>query len=312
MREPTTWLLEGNVFIQYMTHKYLLGSDDTLLARLQGRIASEGFGAEFLSRQNPNGHWGRYYYQPKWTSTHYTLLDLKNLCAPDTLKSCRDMIVRMFDECMDKDGGMNLSKYEHPSDVAVDGMILNYASYFCKDEPRIARLAEHLLSAQKVDGGFTWDRGSEKGEPHTTICVMEGLGQYCVSGVRAGRESVAAAKARAVEFLLSQGLFFDGADKRFQKLSYPYRYRYDLLRALECFVAYKTRYDVRMRPALDWLRNKRKKDGFWYLENRHKRNVHFLMEEIGKPSRLITLKALIILKYFYPPRETQRTGHTDN
>lgn len=36
----------------------------------------------------------------------------------------------MFGECMNEAGGMNLSKYNHPSDICVDGMILNYASYF--------------------------------------------------------------------------------------------------------------------------------------------------------------------------------------
>ncbi len=29
-------------------------------------------------------------------------------------------------------GGMNLSKYNHPSDICVDGMVLNYAAYFLK------------------------------------------------------------------------------------------------------------------------------------------------------------------------------------
>jgi len=53
-----------------------------------------------------------------------------------------------------------------------------------------------------------------------------------------------------------------------------------------------------MQTALDWLQAKRKKDGCWFLENQHKGNVHFTMEEVGKPSRFITLKALTILRYF--------------
>jgi hypothetical protein len=53
-----------------------------------------------------------------------------------------------------------------------------------------------------------------------------------------------------------------------------------------------------MQPALEWLQAKQKKDGLWYLENQHKGNVHFTMEEVGKPSRFITLKALCILRFF--------------
>ena len=33
----------------------------------------------FLRERRQEGHWGRGFYQPKWTSTHYTILDLKNL-----------------------------------------------------------------------------------------------------------------------------------------------------------------------------------------------------------------------------------------
>jgi len=292
------WLLNGDISIQYMTHRYLLDSDGKTLLQIQSRIATEGFGAKFLSYQNENGHWGLYYYQPKWTSTHYTLLDIKNLCAPETLKPCKDMVTRMFDECMNDDGSMNLSKYKHPSDTCVDGMILDYSSYFCKDEPRIVKLVDHLLSVQKTDGGFTWDINSEKSDPHTTICVLEGFGQYRISGSQYRLCDIETSKAKAVNFLLSNRLFVDDADKRFRKNSYPYRYWYDLLRALEYFASQEVSFDERMQPAIDWLQSKRKKDGLWYLENQHKGNVHFSMEEVNAPSRFITLKALHILRAY--------------
>ena len=99
-------------------------------------------------------------------------------------------------------------------------------------------------------------------------------------------------------FLLFNRLFMDNPDKRFRKLSFPYRYRYDLLRVLEYFTSQQIPYDPRIQPALDWLQAKRNKDGLWYLENQHKGNVHFQMEEVGKPSRFVTLKALSILKHF--------------
>jgi len=98
--------------------------------------------------------------------------------------------------------------------------------------------------------------------------------------------------------LLSNRLFIDHCDKRFRKLSYPYRYRYDLLRALEYFARHQVPFDIRMQPAIDWLQGKRQKTGVWHLENQHPGNVHFPLEEVGKPSRFITLKALYILRYF--------------
>jgi hypothetical protein len=71
------WLLEGDVSIKYQVSRDLLNSEDT---KLKDLIANEGWGKTFLSCQKNNGHWGMGFYQPKWTSTHYTLLDLRNLC----------------------------------------------------------------------------------------------------------------------------------------------------------------------------------------------------------------------------------------
>lgn len=205
----------------------------------------------------------------------------------------------MLDQCQKPNGGMNLSKIiDHPGDTCLDGMVLNYACYFCPDEPRIVKLVEHLLEVQKRDGGFTWDLHSEKGEPHTTICVLEGLGQFRASVPGHGLSRLQSAEENAMAFLLFNRLFMDNPDKRFRKLSFPYRYRYDLLRVLEYFTSQQIPYDPRIQPALDWLQAKRNKDGLWYLENQHKGNVHFQMEEVGKPSRFVTLKALSILKHF--------------
>lgn len=297
MKNILQWLLEGDASIQYMTHRYLLNSDERSLSQFQKRIATDGFGARFLSCRNENGHWGLHYYQPKWTSTHYTLLDLKNLSVPQRLKPCTEMVARMFDECMDVDGSLNLSKNDHPTDICIDGMILNYASYFCNDDD-VTKLVDFLLSVQLKDGGFTWDYASEAGDPHTTICVLEGFGQYRASGFHHRLPDIEEAQEKAVEFLLSNLLFFYDTDKRFRKLSYPYRYRYDLLRALEYFVNQKVLYDARMQPAIDWLKSKSREDGLWYLENQHKGNMHFVMEEVRMPSRFITVKALQILQYF--------------
>ena len=66
------WLLEGDVSIQYQTHKDLLG---VYKPSLQKRIEQEGWGQAFLSKRNAHGHWGKRYYEPKWISSHYTLLD---------------------------------------------------------------------------------------------------------------------------------------------------------------------------------------------------------------------------------------------
>lgn len=297
MNSRIAWLLEGDPSIRYLTHRDLLCSDANTLAELQARIPQEGCCARLLSCQNENGHWGLHYYQPKWTCTHYTLAELKNLGMPQSHLVCRKAALRMFDECQLKSGALNLSKHDHPGDVCVDGMILDYASYFIPADRRLDALAAHLLSEQKTDGGFCWDPLSEAGDPHTTICVLEGLLQYAAVRENPPVE-IGPAAGRAVEFLLENRLFFGDSDRRFRKLVYPHRYRYDLLRALAFFAKYQMPHDARMNAALDWLAGKRAKDGLWPLEYAHPGNVHFELEPVGGPSRLITLKALTVESYF--------------
>jgi hypothetical protein len=47
------WLLEGDVSIWHQVRRDLLGEDPAGLELLQGRIATEGWGARFLSRRHP-------------------------------------------------------------------------------------------------------------------------------------------------------------------------------------------------------------------------------------------------------------------
>jgi hypothetical protein len=70
------WLLQGDVSIQYQVYRDLLENDRK---DLQFRIAHEGWGKQFLLKRNLNKQWGKQFYQPKWISSHYTLLDLRNL-----------------------------------------------------------------------------------------------------------------------------------------------------------------------------------------------------------------------------------------
>lgn len=144
MKKIYQWLLDSDPSLQYLAEKNLKisGLKENELDMLQRNIENSGYGRLYLNTRNPDGHWGSYYYQPKWTSTHYALLDMKNLGMPQSQLACKEIVFRMFDECMYDDGGINLAKSKIPSDICVDGMILNYASYFCPEEKRLTRLVD--------------------------------------------------------------------------------------------------------------------------------------------------------------------------
>jgi len=91
--EIMAWLLEGDVSIQYQTYRDLLDIDKPGLRK---KIEKEGWGLRFLSRRLPNGRWGKSFYQPKWISSHYTLLDLKNLALSPKNKIIKETLDLIF------------------------------------------------------------------------------------------------------------------------------------------------------------------------------------------------------------------------
>ena len=105
------------------------------------------------------------------------------------------------------------------------------------------------------------------------------------------------------EFILLYKLFSSDhtdeiIDKRMLMLSYPSRWRYDILRALDILQYAGISHDPRMQDALDVLNNKRRKDGRWPLQARHPGQTHFDMEKTGTLSRWKTLRALRVLKHY--------------
>ena len=90
-RQLVAWLLEVDVSIQYQVHRDLLA---TAKPHLRDRIATEGWCVRFLGFRKKEGHWGQRYYQPKWISTHYTLLDLKNLTISQNQNEIQRLLTR--------------------------------------------------------------------------------------------------------------------------------------------------------------------------------------------------------------------------
>ncbi|MFH1852524.1 MAG: hypothetical protein ABIA75_09280 [Candidatus Neomarinimicrobiota bacterium] len=301
--EIVDWLLTGDVAIRYQTHRDLLNSDQALIDATQKRIATEGWGARLLAQRRPDGHWGHGYYQPKWTSTHYTLLELKNLGLPVDNSPAADSTVMLLNECLGSDGGIIYSRDWQNSDVCINGMVLNFGSWFAPHHPTLKALINYLLAARMNDGGWNCrhHHGATHSSLHTTISVLEGLLEYRRSGGDYKLDFIRAAEQAAVEFLLEHRLFQSsrtGAviNPQLLLLSWPCRWRYDILRALDYFQSAGLPYDDRLKPALDILHKKRRRDGRWPLQNRHPGQTHFEMEQTGQPSRWNTLRALRVLQ----------------
>jgi hypothetical protein len=155
-----------------------------------------------------------------------------------------------------------------------------------------------------ADGGWNCERprGATHASVHTTILALEGLRLYEQHRQRKVR-AVRAAQARGREFLLVHRLFRSHRTGEiikpiFLRMSFPPRWHYDILRALDYFQAVKAPRDERLADAIDILRSKQGEDGCWPLENSYRGKTYFELERLGAASRWNTLRALRVLKWW--------------
>lgn len=298
------WLLEGDISIQYQVNRDLLGVDRK---DLRARIATEGWAKQLLSLRGPNGHWGESFYQPKWISTHYTLLELRHLNPSPINSIVSETLEHILSTSKSFDGGIRLgpSTKEH-SDVCVNGMFLNYATYFQAEEQQLRSVVDSLLNEIMPDGGFNCRSvrsGATHSSMHSTISVLEGFSEYLHTGYTYRNDEIRNAIDSAEEFLLIHQLYKSDhtgeiIKDEFIRLPFPSRWKYDILRALDYFQLYKRSWDLRMESAIHVLLDRRNKDGTWNLAAAHPGKAHFAMEKAGKPSRWNTLRAMRVLQYF--------------
>jgi len=301
--EIIEWLLEGDISIQYQTRRDLLDENQP---ELQKRIAREGWGERYLALRNKDGHWGRDFYFPKWTSSHYTLLDLKHLNLPPDQELVRETIQKIITKRKSADGGINPSDRIVVSDICINGMLLNYACYFGTPQEDLVSVIDYLVLNQMGDGGFNCQlnrQGAVHSSLHSTISILEGLWEYKKNGYTYRLPELEAITAESLEFILQHRLFKSDKtgeviDRRMLLLSFPSRWYYDILRALDYFQSAGVPYDPRMEDALEILRSKRRKNGVWPVQNRHPGEFHFEMEKTGGPSRWNTLRALRVFRHF--------------
>lgn len=302
-QELIDWLLEGDVSIQYQVHRDLLS---VYRSDLQDRISEEGWGARFLSKRNPNGHWGQKFYQPKWLSTHYTLLDLRNLCISPDNNIIKETLETILDNEKGPDGGILPIGRDQKCDVCLNGMFLNYAAYFKTESDQLLSIVDFILDQIMIDGGFNCmlnRTGARHSSLHSTLSVLEGICEFEKNGYSYRSNELENVKQSSIEFILQHRLFLSDRTgeiikKDFLKLSYPSRWRYDILKALDFFQYSGVHWDKRMSPAMQVLLKKRNKDLTWNVQARHPGQVHFDMEKAGKTSRWNTLRALRVLKHF--------------
>jgi hypothetical protein len=290
------WLLDSDPAIRWQVMRDLIDADASTVKVERARVAREGWGSRLLDLQAGDGNWGGGPYSPKWTSTMYTLLLLRHLGvdpADERVRKAIDLV------------GERVSLGSKPfflysAEMCMTGMALALGSYFL-DRPIDLPQPALALERQKRDGGWNCRVGSERSSFHTTISVLEGILEY--EKAMGADAALSEARHRAHEYLLERRLMYSMTtgeliNERWLLMSFPPRWFYDVMRALDYLQDAAVAADPRWEVAIEAILSKRRKDGTWPLQNRHAGRVHFDMEEgSGKPSRWNTLRALRVLRW---------------
>ncbi len=307
------WLLDGDPAICWQALRDLAGAGERTVEHERRKVARDGWGARLLARQDPEGTWAGSLssdgglYSPKWISTTYTMLMLRDFGLSPSTRRARKACKLLLAGGLQRDGGINYgtwAKWTGRSETCVTGMVLSILSYFEYEDPRLDIVASHLLEQQMPDGGWNCRRpyGATHGSVHTTISALEGLRHY---QLHRGRrlQHVRTAQHRGREFLLVHRLFRSHRTGKvikseFTRFSFPPRWHYDILRALDYFQAVNAPRDPRLTEAIDIVRSNQRQDGRWSLQHSHKGKTYFNLERLGAPSRWNTLRALRVLNWW--------------
>jgi hypothetical protein len=317
------WLLDSDPSVRWQTLRDLVDAPPDLVAVERARVATHGWGARLLELRDDDGQWAGGAYFPAqrehpdnaqsedihsdemgeetqpWTATTYSLLLLRDLGVDPQVDQVRETLALVSDHCRWEEGGQRY--FDGEVEPCINGMVVALGAYFGQD---VSGVVARLLSDQLDDGGWNcWTAyGSTRSSFATTINVLEGLLAH--EQANGGSTESVSARHRGEEYLLERGLFRrkstgEVVEPDWLRFSFPTRWHYDILRALEYFRATGARPDPRVGEAIELVRSKQQPDGTWLLERTHPGQVHFTLEDgDGRPSRWNTLRALRVLRWY--------------
>jgi hypothetical protein len=307
------WLLdptESDPAIRWQVMCDLLGHAEEEWSAERAKVETEGWGARLLTVEDEDGQWaggahfpndfvpgGREKGQP-WTSTSHSLTQLREFGLDPKSVSAQRAVRLIGENCRWEYASEPY--WEGEVEPCINGMTAANGSYFGVD---VSGIVDRLLGERLGDGGWNCEaeNGSVRTSFDTTINVLEGLLQYELATGQSAE--VAEARRTAEEFLLERQLFLrlstgEPADDDFLLFRNPWRWQYDVLRALDYFRTTGAKPDPRLDAAIDLVKAKRGADGRWLLDKNPKGRTWFDVDDgPGLPSRWVTLRAMRVLAW---------------
>lgn len=292
------WLCQGNPVIKRLTETYLLNQhipyDD------------QGFIQDYLNLYDHDKHmFGGGVYSPKWISTHYTMLELKYMEIDPNHPVYQDALNTLITHEWKPKG---IYHHDRHQDMCVIGMLVSLLTYGKLRDERIYDMIDYILDHIFLDGGWNceWERkpAPKISSVHTTLSVLEGLRDYEMNGYQYRIDEVKIAMLNGIECLLKRHLYKahdtqEPIHHAMIKPSYPPRWKYDILKALEFLASVSYPDDLRLTSAINLL-VKQMHGPLMLKGSQIPGKIHFPLEE-GSYGRFNTLRMLKVLKHFRLP-----------
>jgi hypothetical protein len=179
MSKQIDWLMEGDPAIRWQTMRDLLEKPDVEWQEEREFVAKAGWGAHLLSMQDPRGTWGGGLYSPKWISTTYTLLQLRDMGLPRTQPAAQQATRLLIDEDLGQEGTFRFHERLARMDLCIVGMFLGLGVYFGITDSRIKAMVAHLLENQMIDGGWNCRSLKRGGAKHSSFHTTF----FCISHI---------------------------------------------------------------------------------------------------------------------------------
>jgi len=331
--DPLSWLCEpdpANPAVRYFALRELLDrpADDPGVLEAQAAIMTDGPVPAILAAQQPDGYW----QQPgsgygKYRGTMWQIMFLCDLGADPNDARVRRGCDYVLGHSVASNGGFAWYKKPLPNGVVhcLNGNLLAALIRLgWLEDPRVQQALEWQAHAITGEAPIHFTRyGTSGPEFACAINEKQSCGWGATKAIKAllavppGRRTpiVRRALERGEQFLLRYDLataaypYTRRVSTSWFELGFPLSFWSDVLETLAVLVALGYGRDPRLGDAAHWLLNKQDAQGRWTLEHGLNGKMWVDIEQEGKPSKWITLRALRVVKALCDDTALHAPGH---
>jgi hypothetical protein len=318
--DPIPWLLEHdseNPGVRYFALRDLLdrGEDDPEVLEARGAIMQTGPVPVILEAQSPDGSWVKPGggYSPKYLATTWQILLLAELGADPADEQLRRGCEYILNHSRASNGAFAAAMKPVPSSAVhcLNGnMVYALLVHGYGNDPRVAAAIDWIARAITGEDDFPYLKSGTTG-PSFSCSVNEALpcawgGNKAMRALLAIPESERSPHVRralevGAQFLLSRDPaeadypYTDRVSSTWFKFGFPMSYWSDVLETASVLADMGYWTDHRLKRTVKYILEKQDDQGRWMMRNTL-RNMWIPIEEKGKPSKWVTLRALRFLK----------------